>query len=86
MTRDPRQFIEALAEILDTDANRLREMTIQDLDALCLRRRGRPVERVVRETESALQRGQQFRDGDVENAGDRREVLNRPSRPPPKPH
>ena len=86
MPKDPRQFMEALAEILETDANRLRAMSLQDLDALCLRRRGCPVARVVRQAESAIQRGQELGHGDVENARDRRKVLNRPSRPPPEPH
>ena len=86
MPKNPRQFIESLAEILESDAHTLRAMSLQDLNALCLRRRGHPIERVVRQAESALQRGQKLGDGDVENAGDRRKVLNRPSRPPPEPH
>lgn len=86
MQKDPRQFVESLAEILETDADTLRAMSIQDLEALCLRRRGCPVELVVQEAESALQRGQKLGDGDVKNAGDRREVLDRPPRPPPEPH
>lgn len=86
MPKDPRQFIATLAEILETDANRLSAMSLQDLDALCHRRRGRPVERVVRQAESAIQRGQKLGHRNVEDSGDGRQVLDRPSGPPPKPH
>ena len=85
MPNDPKHFLVTLAEILETDANSLRAMSLQDLDALC-RRRGRAVERVVRQAESAIQRGQKLGHGDVEDAGDGRQVLDRPSRPPPEPH
>ena len=86
MHKDPRQFVESLAEILETDADTLRAMSLQELNALCLRRQGRPVEQIVRQAESAIHRGQKLGDGDVKNARDRREVLDRPSRPPPEPH
>jgi hypothetical protein len=86
MPNDPKQFMAALAEILETDANKLSAMSLQDLDVLCHRRRGRPVERVVRQAESAIQRGQKLGDGNSEDSGDGRQVLDRPSRPPPEPH
>jgi hypothetical protein len=86
MPTDPKQFMAALAEILETDANSLRAMSLQDLDALCRCRRGRPVARVVRQAESAIQRGQKLGHGNVEDSGDGRQVLDRPSRPPPEAH
>ena len=86
MPKNPRQFIATLAEILETDANRLRAMSLQDLDALCHRQRGRSVERVVRQAELSIQRRQKLGHGNVEDSGDGREVLDRPSRPSPEPH
>lgn len=85
MSNDPRRFLVTLASILEVDVNRLRAMSVQDLDELC-RRRGRPVERVVRQSESAIQCGQKLRHGNLEDSGDGRQVLDRPSRPPPEPH
>jgi len=71
-----------MALLLNTAVGDLRSASIQDLELVC-RARGSSLLMVVRGAESALQRCQQDRYGDIQSLGDDHEVLDGPTGPSP---
>jgi hypothetical protein len=74
-------LLDEMAAILHTAAGDLASASIQELELVC-RDRATSVLVVVRSAESALQRLQQDRDGNIQGLGDDDQILDGPTRPP----
>jgi hypothetical protein len=74
-------LLDEMAAILNTAAGDLASASIQELEQVC-RDRGASLLVVVRSAESALQRLQQDRDGNIQGLGDHDQILDGPTRPP----
>lgn len=74
-------LLDEMASILHTAAGDLASASIQELELVC-RDRTTSLLVVVRSAESALQRLQQDRDGNIQGLGDDDQILDGPTRPP----